>query len=345
MAFVYFENKELLAEFFRKSGSHYVFISDENCRIKCLSDLAISDLSCFSFESGEKSKNMDTYSDAIEFLISEKVERHSILYNIGGGVVTDLGGFVAATYMRGIGFVNIPTSLLAMVDASFGGKVGIDFKEYKNYIGIFAQPKEVLVCPEFLESLATEELYSGYAEVLKHGLIRDSDYWNVCRDLIPASILNDNWLKIIKRSVEIKTSIVEADPFDKGIRKTLNFGHTVGHAIESLLLNKKVRTYHGFCVAAGMVCESYISKVLRSLSEEEFSQIHQTLSNLYQKLTIDISEIEQVLYYVMYDKKNSSEGVRMSLLNGIGNCEADILVSKDLIAESIQYYIDTKWFL
>ena len=220
---------------------------------------------------GEEYKTIQTCTTVWDSLSTMGGDRKSLLINLGGGVVTDLGGFVASTFKRGIDFINVPTTLLAMVDASIGGKTGVDFEALKNQIGVINQPEMILVFAEFLDTLDQRQVKSGFAEMLKHGLIFDQDYWN---GLIPLNEL-DQVGEHIKKSTEIKSSVVEQDPYEAGLRKKLNFGHTLGHAIESYFLVETNRQtlLHGEAIAVGMVLEAYLSHELTGLSKLELDEI------------------------------------------------------------------------
>jgi len=274
------------------------------------------DAETYAINSGEKFKTLKTSQEIWDFLITKKANRNDLLINVGGGLITDIGGFVASTYKRGIQFINIPTSLLAMVDASIGGKTGVNFNGIKNQIGLFSNPEIILCDSYFLESLPKEELLSGFAEVLKHGLIYKKEYWNYCTSL---EIDKLDILKIINDSISIKTKIVTIDPDEKKERKLLNFGHTIGHAIESLLLKKKNQTLHGFAVAAGIIIESYISLELKYLKEEDFIEINKKITAIFPKITFLKSEISSLIELMKSDKKNNSDEINFTLIDEIGH--------------------------
>ena len=237
--------------------SQVAILVDENTKRDCLSKLPqIESALIIEIKSGEQYKNISTCSFIWEQLTINNFDRNSLLINLGGGVIGDMGGFCAATYKRGLEFIHIPTTLLAMVDASVGGKLGIDFKGFKNQIGLFNNPKAVLISSVFLETLAESELKSGFAEVVKHALISDNSLWLKLKNT-PFTDLD--WEDIIDTSIQIKNKIVLADPFEKGERKKLNFGHTFGHAIESYYLEKRTPISHGKAVFMGMILEAEIS--------------------------------------------------------------------------------------
>ena len=294
---------------------------DENTKEFCLPLLSeIKKSIIIEIKSGEENKNIDTCNLIWEALSKNSFDRNSLLINLGGGVIGDMGGFCASTYKRGIDFIQIPTSLLAMVDASVGGKLGIDFNSLKNQVGIFSNPKLVIINPKFLETLAENELRSGFAEVVKHALIIDKNLWehlknNPFQDL--------DWEEIIETSVQIKNKIVISDPKEKGERKKLNFGHTFGHAIESYYLQKGTPILHGEAIFMGIILESELS----SLSVSEKNDIkNYILSNFSLPYTPSKSNL---INFLRNDKKNKEEKINFSLLNTIGDCTINNLFSED----------------
>jgi 3-dehydroquinate synthase len=255
--------------------------------------------------------------------------------NLGGGVVTDMGGFVASTYKRGIDFINIPTTLLSQVDASVGGKTGIDIDNVKNMVGTFTLPQAVFIETMFLKTLPERELLSGFAEIIKHGLIADSAYY----EQLKGSNYKQPDAGIIHRSVKIKNDVVTADPLEKGLRKILNFGHTIGHAVESYSLTKdKKPLTHGEAIAIGMICEAYLSVKNNTLKEEELSDICIYITSIYPQYTIQSKSFEQLRALMESDKKNEHGMIMFSLLSAIGTCEYNCRVSETDIIESLNYY-------
>ena len=301
--------------------SQVAILVDENTKRDCLSKLPqIENALIIEIKSGEEYKNISTCNFIWEQFTINNFDRNSLLINLGGGVIGDMGGFCAATYKRGLEFIHIPTTLLAMVDASVGGKLGIDFKGFKNQIGLFNNPKAVLISSEFLETLAESELKSGFAEVVKHALISDNSLWLKLKNT-PFTDLD--WEDIIDTSVQIKNKIVLADPFEKGERKKLNFGHTFGHAIESYYLEKRTPISHGEAVFMGMILETKIS----DLSETEKNEIKNfILSNFALPYTPKKSNLHK---FLINDKKNQHGKINFTLLSGIGNCSFDNLFSLD----------------
>ena len=301
--------------------SKVAILVDENTKRDCLHKLPkIENALIIEIKSGEEYKNISTCNFIWEQLTINNFDRNSLLINLGGGVIGDMGGFCAATYKRGLDFIHIPTTLLAMVDASVGGKLGIDFKGLKNQIGLFNNPKSVLISSEFLETLVENELKSGFAEVVKHALISDSSLWVKLKNL-PFTDLD--WEDIIDTSVQIKNKIVLADPFEKGERKKLNFGHTFGHAIESYYLEKGTPISHGEAVFMGMILETEIS----DLSETEKNEIkNYILSDFALPYTPKKSNLHK---FLINDKKNQNGKINFTLLSGIGNCSFNNLLSLD----------------
>ena len=297
--------------------SKVAILVDENTKRNCLYKLPKFDnCTIIEIKSGEEHKNITTCSFIWEELTNNHFDRKSLLINLGGGVIGDMGGFCASTYKRGIDFIQIPTTLLAMVDASIGGKLGIDFNGLKNQIGLFNNPKSVLINSEFLNTLSDNELKSGFAEVVKHALIADNNLWN---KIISTSFNDLIWEEIIETSIKIKNKIVASDPFEKGERKKLNFGHTFGHAIESYYLEKGTPILHGEAVFIGMILETELSPI----SKEDKNEIkNYMLSNFNLAHTPNKSNL---LPFLMNDKKNSQGKINFSLLNKIGDCSVDNL--------------------
>lgn len=287
-------------------------------------------------EAGESLKNITTCSEIWTTLTELGADRKSLIINVGGGVITDIGGFVASTFKRGIDFINVPTTLLGMVDASVGGKNGVDLGHLKNQIGTITVPQLLLIDTRFLETLPQKEMRSGLAEMLKHGLIYDKIYWDQFLDL---STLNFNDLDIlIYHSIEIKNTIVKQDPTENGIRKALNFGHTLGHAIESHFLDSEKQLLHGEAIAIGMILESYISKEKGLLSDEEYQQIKNTIAGIFDAFEFSPSDVINIQNLLIHDKKNEHGKVQFALLDGIGKCIINQFVDKNLIINSFEDY-------
>jgi 3-dehydroquinate synthase len=292
----------------------------------------------FAFEAGEIHKTLDTCRDIWGWMTENSFDRKTLILNIGGGVTGDMGGFCASTYKRGIRFINMPTTLLSQVDASVGGKLGIDFNGFKNHIGVFNQPEGVLISEEFLTTLPESELRSGYAEVIKHGLIRNENYFN---SLKTNNWQNQSWKDIISVSVGIKREVVDKDPKEKGLRKILNFGHTIGHAIESHYLDTPFHLLHGEAIAIGMIAEAYLSHKFLRMPIEHLDIISQKLLAVFGKIHIDREDFDPIIDLCFQDKKNDGNVLNFSLLKRIGTCDFNIVVGKEAITEALEYYNQT----
>ncbi len=287
-------------------------------------------------DTGNKSIDQTIY--VWEKLSEFGADRNSLLINLGGGVVTDLGGFAAATFKRGISFINYPTSLLGMVDAAIGGKTGLDFNGIKNQVGLFVNPAKVIIDPEYLKTLDQQQMLSGYAELLKCGLIMDRDLWG---NLATVSYKNINdWDSLIVQSARNKVDIVRHDMHEKGIRKILNFGHTVGHAIESFYAAKGDVVTHGEAVAAGMICETYISSRIYEFECTNFNEITGVIDMNFRRFDLKVEDIDHLIEIMKHDKKNKGGNFNFSLLRKLGKAVHDIDVDDIIIRESIEFYID-----
>lgn len=293
------------------------------------------DFDLIETEPGEENKNIDFCIGIWSTLLDFEADRKCLMINLGGGVITDMGGFVASTYKRGIDFINVPTTLLSMVDASVGGKTGIDISNVKNIIGTFALPQAVFVETEFLKTVSKRELLSGFAEMIKHGLIMDADYYL----LLQRSDYTQVEATAIHRSVEIKNDVVTTDPQEKGLRKILNYGHTIGHAIETYALtNEKNPLTHGEAIAIGMVCEAHLSHTNNTLGTEELANISNYILSLYPKYNIPEEGFDKLLQYMQSDKKNENGQIMFSLLSNIGACSYNCRTTRNDILASFMYY-------
>lgn len=298
------------------------------------------EIEVLEIEAGEENKTLETCNSLWEILSEMGGDRKSLLVNLGGGVVTDLGGFVAAAFKRGISCVHFPTTLLAMVDAALGGKNGVNLGSLKNQIGIIKKPEMVVIDVSFLETLAAAEMRSGLAEMLKHGLIADEDYWNRLNAL---NELNFNDLRdLIKESIEIKQKVVEQDPFEKGLRKSLNFGHTLGHAIESYFLevSDKKKLLHGEAVAIGMVLAAYLSSEIENFPRIKRDEIRNSIHAMYGKIFFSEEDQKKIIDLLKFDKKNERGKINFVLLREIGQPVIDREVSNKLILEAFNYYLE-----
>ena len=321
-----------------KSYTKIVLLVDENSRKHCLpliSDCITDDTLLLEIKSGEKYKCLPTCESIWAAMASAQFDRHSLMINLGGGVIGDMGGFIASCYMRGIDFIQIPTTLLSQVDASVGGKLAIDFKGFKNFIGLFKDPKAVLVDTQFLKTLPQEEVRSGYAEMIKHGLIRSNDIW---QDLSKISNPAEQaWEDEVFDSVSIKKDVVTEDPTEQGLRKILNFGHTIGHAIESLSLTTDKPLLHGEAIGLGMIAETYLSEQVNNLSAAESATVVTYLSHIYKGVHTDTLTREDKLIELMKsDKKNKGGKTLFVLLDKIGHATFDHEASSSEIKKAIQ---------
>ncbi len=341
----YFKLKQYLNE---SKFSKVFILCDNNTKENCLPLFIVKigksglKQSIIEIKNGEKNKNLKTCELIWTNLLEQNCDRHSLMINLGGGVITDIGGFAASTFKRGIKYINIPTTLLAMADASSGGKTGIDYLGYKNMIGVFSQPQFTIIDTDYLKTLEEIHLKSGFAEMLKHGLIRNVKHWN---ELISAGYKNMTY-KLIKDSVNIKSEIVESDPFESGQRKLLNFGHTVGHAIESLSLkNDDNHLTHGEAVAIGMIVESYISYSLGMIDEEALQQISKNIFKCYSLYEIPKYGLEEILEYLKNDKKSIKDTYLFVLLKNIGEAVYNNRVEEEIIIKALGYYSTTKKYV
>lgn len=331
-----------LVNFIRKGNySRFFLFTDENTAKYCLpvvkERLDDSDnYDIIEVSAGEESKDIDFCIGVWKMLIDFGADRKSLMVNLGGGVISDLGGFAASTFKRGIDFVHVPTTLLSQVDASVGGKTGIDIDSIKNIIGTFTQPKAVFIATEFLDSLPDRQILSGLAEMLKHGLICDAAYWNKLKE----SDLSRPSAELIHRSVEIKNDVVIADPKEMNIRKSLNFGHTVGHAVEtySLVNDNGNHLSHGEAIAIGMICEAWLSWKKTGLPETELNEIVAVISGLYPKYFIEESANKDLYNFMLKDKKNQNGLINCTLLAKIGQFSIDNICTEAELCESLSYY-------
>ena len=313
--------------------------TNEHCLSKFLpyleTDLTIE---IIEFEAGEANKNIDTCVEVWKVLTELGGDRKSLIVNLGGGVVTDLGGFVASTFKRGVDFVNIPTTLLAMVDASVGGKNGVDLGNLKNQIGVINVPLMVLVDSSYLVTLPKNEMRSGLAEMLKHGLIFDKMEWEKFLNLKDIDFADFD--AFIHRSVAIKNAIVMQDPTEKNIRKALNFGHTLGHAIESYFLENENKTtlLHGEAIAAGMILESYISWQKNLISKDEYNQIKNTIKSIFEDIVFEENDLFPIQELLIHDKKNEYGNIQFALLDSIGKIKINQEVENELISRAFDDY-------
>ncbi|MFS4428222.1 3-dehydroquinate synthase [Chryseobacterium sp. S90] len=336
------DNFSQLNEFLHEKSFSKIFILvDENTHEYCLpillgnmeTDLGFEIL---EIEAGEEMKNIQTANQLWEILTEMQADRKALVINLGGGVITDMGGFVASTYKRGIQFINIPTTLLSMCDASIGGKTGIDLMHYKNMVGTFAFPEQIFIFPKFLETLPFKELRSGFAEMLKHGLIADKNHWD---QLIQVRKLEvETVIPHIQTSMNIKQDVVDKDFHEQNIRKTLNFGHTIGHAVESLCLQQGNPILHGEAVAMGMIAEAHLAYLENLISETDADMVIENVQRYYPYLDISDFKDEDITALLLNDKKNTDSKINFSLLSEIGSCTYDHQCSQENILESLSFY-------
>lgn len=339
---VFFENSMQALQAFVEKGnySQVLILVDRNTNDHCLPVLQAAlpelvDYDVIEVDPGEENKNIDFCIGVWNTMLDFGVDRKALLINLGGGVVTDMGGFAASTFKRGIDFVHVPTTLLAQVDASVGGKTGIDLGNLKNIIGTFTQPKAVFMSTEFLKTLDARQMRSGFAEVIKHGLIQDKLLFDQCKTIDLQGDLD----ALVYWSVAIKNAVVCQDPTEQGLRKILNFGHTIGHAIEGYsLANDANPLLHGEAIAIGMICEAYLSHKLNGLSEDALNEIVALFAARYAGYAIDADSHGILLDLMRNDKKNESNKLGFALLSAIGTCDFDLFVEEDLILESLNFY-------
>lgn len=324
------------------AGARYFILGDDHTLEHCLPELlahvpALNDAESIQVRHGESSKDIEVCRALWGHLAELAADRHAMVINLGGGVITDLGGFVAATYKRGVGFVNVPTSLMGMVDAAIGGKTAIDLNGVKNLVGAFAEPVSVHVHPPFLRTLGKRELLNGIAEMVKHGLVRDADHWNALRraplhDLEALSPL-------ILRSATIKAEVVTEDPKETGPRKLLNFGHSIGHALEAFALESPGRSLlHGEAVAIGMVCATWLSWRFGLLDRDRMNAVEENLLGLYPHFPLYASDHHRVIELMRNDKKNFGDEFRFTLLTDIGSARVDVPVNAAQVADALDHY-------
>ena len=340
---VHFQDKgyNLLSNLIAKNNYSTLFILVDENTFKCCYPKFIPNLQTdkkieiIEIESGEINKNLETCIGVWNAITELGGDRKSLLITLGGGVITDLGGFVASCFKRGIDFVNIPTTLLSMVDASVGGKTGVDLGVLKNQIGLFANPEMVLVDASYLNTLSEREVKSGTAEIIKYGVTYDVSLFN--------EIKNNKNLKIedlIYRSIEIKNEVVLQDPKEQNLRKILNFGHTLGHAIESFYLESedKESLTHGEAIAIGMVCECFMSAKLLGFPAEKVNEVKDLVLSIYSKTTLLNEDFVDIMALLKHDKKNVNGQVNFVLLNDFEDYKLDCKVPETLIVESMEFY-------
>ncbi len=293
-----------------------------------------------SVQAGDEHKDIAALQDVWTALQDGGATRLSVLVNVGGGVVTDLGGFAAATFKRGIRFINVPTTLLGAVDAAVGGKTGINYNGYKNEIGAFREASVVIVSARFFKTLPAKELKSGYAEMIKHGLLSGTEAFSRLLDFDLSAINADVLLSLLEESVEVKRRIVAKDPTEKGLRKALNLGHTAGHAFESLALHRGKPVPHGYAVAWGLVVEAVLSKLLKNLDSSVLYSLSDYVRSHYGAFGITCDDYNELLNYMKHDKKSAAGEYNFSLLHSPGDVVVDCVVDEETVKNAFDIYRD-----
>ena len=328
------------------SSEQLFILTDEHTKIHCLpllqSEGVLKDAKVYTMPSGDHYKTIETVVDIWKFLGENGGTRKSMIINLGGGVVTDLGGFVANTFKRGIRFINIPTTLLSMVDAAVGGKTGINFNGLKNEIGVINPAEIVIIYSDFLRSLDTENLLSGYAEMLKHGLLSSEEEINKLSKFDARNPDFELLAKLIETSIEVKANIVKQDPTEKGIRKALNLGHTIGHAFESYSHETNRPILHGHAVAWGLIGELFLSYKLQGFPQNVMTETVRFIRENYGVFEITCNDYPALYEYMAHDKKNATAGeINFTLLSGVGEIIPNCIVEKELIYQALDFYRDS----
>ena len=328
-----------LFDFIKSENYSKIFIHlDSNTKNLCL-DVFLNQIDKIDYQTlvskaGEEHKNIKSCISLWNSLSELNADRKSLIINLGGGVVGDMGGFIASTFKRGIDYINIPTTLLSMVDASVGSKTGIDLGVLKNQVGSFYDPKMVIIDTLYLETLCVKELLSGYAEIFKHSIISNTNTFNT----LISNDLNFKNINIIRESIEIKNNIVLIDKREKKERKALNYGHTLGHAIESYFLNSNKKLLHGEAISIGIILASFISSKKVGLSNIYLDKIKNHIVEIYKKISFSKIDIKEIIKLLIHDKKNSHGKINFVLIKDIGNPIFDVEVENDIIIEAFKYY-------
>ena len=317
-------------------------LADEKTALHCIPQIehfdCLNGAETIVIGEGEENKSIRTLTEIWQNLSRNGATRHSLLINLGGGMVTDIGGFAAATFKRGIDFINIPTTLLAMVDAAVGGKTGINLNGLKNEVGAFSDARFVIIDTTFLKTLDNENLKSGYAEMLKHGLIGRMEQWV---ELINYDLARPDLVmlqQMVSESLEVKRSIVAEDPHEHGIRKALNLGHTVGHAFESFAMTTGMPILHGYAVAYGLICELYLSAIKTGFPTDILRQMVSFIRENYGQMPITCNDYPALVSLMRHDKKNTTGTINFTLLADIGDIRIDQTASEEEIREALDFY-------
>jgi len=346
---VFVELEQFLNDFCIRPVRIFILV-DENTRHHCLPTLLshsviLKNAEILEIPSGEKNKSTESAIKLWNTIMTKHASRHSLMINLGGGVISDLGGFIASTFQRGIPYINIPTTLMAQVDASVGGKTGLNFRDIKNQIGTFYNPKAVFIHSGFLKTLSKDHIANGFAEIIKYALIEDAILWNKLEKLLQhESILqipsNDfSWEELVDRSIKIKYDIIVNDFHEGNIRKLLNFGHTFGHALEAMSMrNFNPGLHHGHAVAMGIIFESYLSFKQTGLTKEDLNSIVSLILSNYEYFPIQDSSSEQLIEFMSHDKKNKDHNICFTLLHRPGKAIIDQQCDWELIQDALKYY-------
>lgn len=338
--------KRDILPYIAKRDSKQIFIlTDENTYKLCAPVLneipQLKEAKHVTMPAGDDFKNLESLTKIWSFLGKHKASRHSLLINLGGGVISDIGGFAACTYKRGLDFYNIPTTLLSIVDAAVGGKTGINFDGLKNQIGVIRQPQHVFIDPQFLDTLDEENRVSGYAEMVKHALISSKKDWEEVTAFDIKKDDSETLKNLFWKSVAIKERIVAVDPNEKGLRKALNFGHTIGHAIESVSHEKEAPILHGMAIAVGMVAELYLSREKCNFPSEFLDQAVDFIQTIYPPYVFDKADYEHLYDLMTQDKKNEGNRINFTLLGDIGDVQINTHCTKEEIFSAMDFYCNS----
>ena len=318
--------------------SSVIVLADENTFAHCVSRLQniIQTENIIVLPAGEESKTLRSCEKIWDELIAMNADRNCFILNVGGGMICDIGGFAASCYQRGVRFANIPTTVLSMADAAIGGKTGVDYSGLKNYLGLIRFPEFIWIDAEFLHTLNDQEKISGLSEIVKHAIIGSNELWNLLEET--DSIQSMSWKKIFEKNLPVKLKVVEADPFEKGLRKVLNFGHTIGHALESHYLKESKSVMHGHCVAAGMLIEARIANSLGPLNNIDFEAIERLIWRFLEPVRNSLPTFAEIKPWMIMDKKRTQSGPGFSLPDKIGSCRWNVPVDEKVVAECFTWY-------
>jgi len=322
--------------------SKYYILVDENTHTTCIPKLLsnvslLQNAEILEIDAGEENKNLIIANGLWEALLENNANRKTLIINLGGGLVSDLGGFVASTFKRGIPFINVPTTLLAQTDAAIGSKTAVNLGHAKNQIGTFAHPEAIFISIDFISSLPERDKNSAFGEILKYALIADEKLWEILKNQELDEITD--YEMIVTECAKIKNDIVTQDPKEKGIRKILNFGHTVGHAFESFSMNPHNRQlYHGEAIALGMIVEMYISSKILNFNNSLREEIQQYILDNFRIFSIEEKDFPQLIDFMRKDKKNTDSNISFVLISEIGKAHFNQNVDESLIFEALKYY-------